>query len=43
MMPLHYAAYFDVAPVLNTLLKASKVRRKIDTFSMIYEKSLLGS
>ena len=38
MMPLHYAAYFDVAPVLNTLLKASKVRRaKIGIFSMIYE------
>lgn len=26
MAPLHYAAYFDVAPVLNTLLKSSKVQ-----------------
>ena len=25
MIPLHYAAYFDVGPVLKTLLKASKV------------------
>ena len=36
MAPLHYAAYFDVAPVLNTLLKASKVCIYVEVFSAIF-------
>ena len=36
MAPLHYAAYFDVAPVLNTLLKASKVCIYVEVFSVIF-------
>jgi len=36
MAPLHYAAYFDVSPVLNTLLKASK-GIDVDTICSEYE------
>ena len=38
MTPLHYASYFDVSPVLKTLLKASKVCKVCSKISKKVEK-----
>ena len=36
MLPLHYASFFDAAPILRVLLKASNARGKGKMFSFIY-------